>query len=182
MVSNWFSAMSRMRCGNSIVTTPRGPRRCRSPLTKSFGSGTWARTFAPQIRSARFPSAASSRAICSPKKSTRVGIPFSTPPLAILAPGSIPSTGIPFLVWERHPSSLPGAYLEVLRPSRGSSGRLLVPAEVYTKVTRGHELLDLVDPPEARAFEVFDPKPDVLVGLVELPRALAGVPLWSEAR
>ena len=44
---------------------------------------------------------------------------------------------------------------------------MLVPAEVDTKITRGHEVLDLVDPPEARAFEVLDPKTDVRI--VEIP-------------
>ncbi len=82
-------------CGNSSVTTPSGLSRMAMPATKSLRSGTWARTLLPTIRSAPTPSETSCLASRTPKKSTRVGMPFSTAARATLAAGSMPSTGTP---------------------------------------------------------------------------------------
>ena len=60
MVSNWFSAISRSRCGNSSVMTPSGFSSRTMPATKSLRSGTCASTLLPMMRSARLPSATSS--------------------------------------------------------------------------------------------------------------------------
>ena len=47
------------------------------PATKSLRSGTWARTLLPRMRSARLPSPPAAFRKAAPKKSTRVGMPFS---------------------------------------------------------------------------------------------------------
>src|SRR6185436_11472205 len=55
-----------------------------------------------------------------------------------------------------------------------------LPAKVCAQVAQRLELSDLVDPPIARTLEVIEPEPDAPVGLVELLRALARIPLRLE--
>src|SRR4051794_31544704 len=59
--------------------------------------------------------------------------------------------------------------------------RLGEPAQVRSQVAASHQPLDLVDAAVARPLEVVEPQADGLVRLVELPRALARVPLRLEA-
>ena len=65
------------------------------PATKSFRSGTWASTLLAAIRSARRPSATSSRASSTPKNRVTVGTPRSSAAAATFTAGSMPSTGTP---------------------------------------------------------------------------------------
>src|SRR5690242_5447245 len=59
--------------------------------------------------------------------------------------------------------------------------RLGEPAQVASQIAAAHQALDLVDAPVARPLEVLEPQADGLVRLVELPCALARVPLRLEA-
>src|ERR671922_38526 len=95
MVSNWLPSMSRTRCGTSIVATPSGASRIRIPATKSFTSGTCARTLFAATRSASPRSATSRSARSAPKKSTRVSTPRRRAASATLRAGSMPSAGLP---------------------------------------------------------------------------------------
>src|SRR5205809_1024207 len=80
-----------------MVTTPVGASRMRSPSTKSLSPGTWASTLLPTSRSARVPSAASSRAKSEPKKRTTLGMPSARAAPATrrrgAAPAGTPRTG-----------------------------------------------------------------------------------------
>ncbi len=76
------------------MRTPSGASNIFMPATKSFRSGTWARTLFPSSKSACLPWARSSRAVLTPKNFTRVETPLSTATAATFAAGSIPSTGI----------------------------------------------------------------------------------------
>src|SRR5438067_5464538 len=62
------------------------------------------------------------------------------------------------------------------KPAASRRHRLGQPAQVGPEVSRLHELLELVDAPEARPLEVLEPKAQLLVRFVELPRALVSVP------
>ena len=93
MVSNWFSSISRSRWGNSMVTTPPSASRVASPATKSFKAGTWASTLLPTSRSAETPRPASSSALRFEKNAHSVGMPACRAASAMLAAGSMPSTG-----------------------------------------------------------------------------------------
>ena len=76
----------------------RGPvvaQQRLTPATKSFRSGTCARTLLPTIRLARLPSSTELCAVSRPKKSTSVGTPRSSAASATLAAGSIPRIGMP---------------------------------------------------------------------------------------
>src|SRR5207247_325821 len=53
---------------------------------------------------------------------------------------------------------------------------------VKARLAGAAQRLELIDPAVARPFEVFDLEPDVLVGLVQLPRAFARIPFGSERR
>ena len=63
------------RCGNSNVAVPSVASRSLTPATKSFMSGTCARTLLPMTRRARLPSSTSRSAVSRPKNATRVGTP-----------------------------------------------------------------------------------------------------------
>ena len=94
MVSNRLSSISRIRCGNSIVTTPVGLSSTRMPPTKSLMSGTCASTLLPTIRSA-WPLGARRCASSTPKNSVTVGMPLAIAASATLAAGSMPRTPTP---------------------------------------------------------------------------------------
>src|SRR5882672_636195 len=78
------------------------------------------------------------------------------------------------------PFSLVSVKITVL-PGQQLSGscrdRFGKPAQVGPEVSHAHQLLELVDAPEARPLEVLELELQRFVGLVELPRALAHVPL-----
>src|SRR5438105_4877397 len=69
---------------------------------------------------------------------------------------------------------------EVVQQARSRRHRLGKPAQVGSEVSHLHQLLELVDAPEARPLEILELEPHRLVRFVELPGALAGVPLGLE--
>src|SRR6266481_1779750 len=79
------------------------------------------------------------------------------------------------------PFSLVSVKITIL-PGRSRRDRFGKPAQVGPEVSHAHQLLELVDAPVARPLEVLELEPQRLVGLVELPRALARVPLRLERR
>jgi hypothetical protein len=99
----------------------RGPSRRARPPTKSFRSGTWARTLFAISRSAGC-TPHSSVAASRPKNLTSVGMPRSRAAAATFAAGSIPRTGIPRAAkyWRRWPSLLATSTTRdaALRPNR----------------------------------------------------------------
>ena len=66
------------------------------PATKSLRSGTCASTLLPTQQVGRAcPRRPARAAVCAPKNSTSVGMPFCSAAAATLAAGSMPSTGMP---------------------------------------------------------------------------------------
>src|SRR5438067_1782687 len=61
-----------------------------------------------------------------------------------------------------------------------SGGGFGSPPEIHTEVPLGQESLDLIDAAVPRPFEVLLPQADCPVRFVELPRALARVPMRPE--
>ena len=96
MVSNWFSSISRSRCGNSSVIDALRRQQMRHAGDEVVEVGHLRQhvvaddeigvpAFGDQLR----------RQARTPKNSTSVGMPFSIATLATLAAGSMPSTGTP---------------------------------------------------------------------------------------
>ena len=89
--------------GASTSAIPSSRRMIDIPSTKSFGSGTWARTLFASSTSACFPSDRKRAARSDVKNSCNVGMPIASAALAGPTAGSIPRTGIPALAkfWSR---------------------------------------------------------------------------------
>src|SRR6266851_1097471 len=66
--------------------------------------------------------------------------------------------------------------------SSSCSRRLALPAQVRAQVALGQQSLELIDAAVPGPFEVFEPESDRVVSLVQLPRALARVPLRLKRR
>jgi hypothetical protein len=103
-VSNWFSSISRSRCGNSIVTTPSGPSRILQAADEVVDVGHLGehvvRDDQVGLPVARRRGLGRGRA---EELDDSVGTPRSSAAFATLAAGSIPSTGMPFSTkyWRR---------------------------------------------------------------------------------